>query len=105
MRLSNRDGSPVDPVPFVVVALLSGLILVSWGPLYLKEHGVSEGFAVGVSVALSVVAVGVSYHRYVWTADPQVRQEVPAVERYRRLVYGIAIGVVVLLALVGLLHV
>lgn len=105
MRLSNRDGSPIDPVPFVVVALLSGLILVSWGPLYLKEHGVAEGAAVGVSVALSVVAAGVSYHRYVWAANPRVREEIPAAERYRRLLYGIAISVVVLLALVGLLYV
>lgn len=105
MRLTNRDGSPIDPVPFFVIALLSGLVLVSWGPLYLKEHGVGEGVAVGVSVALSIVAAGVSYHRYVWAVDPQVREEVPAVTRYRRLLYGIAIAVVTLLALIGLLHV
>jgi len=34
MRLRNRHGSHVDPVPFVVVAGLTFMILLSFGPLY-----------------------------------------------------------------------
>lgn len=105
MRLRNRDGTPIDPVPFIVVSLLAALILVSWGPLYLVEHGLGLRTAIAVSVGLALVTVGIAYHRYVWTMNPTVREEVPAVTRYRRLVYGVVIGVIVVLALVGLLHI
>lgn len=105
MRLRNRDGTPIDPVPFFVVALLGVLVAISWGPLYLKSHGIGEPAAVATSIGLAAVTVGTSYHRYVWTADPTVREVVPAAVRFRKLVYAIVIGVVVVLVLVGLLHV
>lgn len=105
MRLVNRDGSPVDPVPFVVVALLGAMVLIAWGPLYLKSHGLEESVAVSVSVVLATGAVCAAYYHYVWTANPDVREEVPAAVRYRRLLYAIAIGVIVVLVLVALLHI
>lgn len=105
MELRNRDGTPVDPVPFVVVALLGVTVLVAWGPLYLKEHGVAEGTAVGCSGALAVGAVAAAYYQYVWTANPAIREEVPADVRFRKLLYATVIGTVVVLALLALLYV
>lgn len=105
MRLRNRDGTPIDPVPFFVVALLGVMVAIAWGPLYLKAHGVDEPVAVAASVALAALTVGASFYHYVWTVNPDVRSEVPAATRYRRLLYAIAIGVLVVLALVALLHV
>lgn len=105
MRLRNSDGTPIDPVPFLVVALLGVMIALAWGPLYLQSHGVGLPSAVTASVGLAAATVGTSYHRYVWTADPTIRETVPAAVRFRKLLYGILIGVIVVLALVGLLHV
>lgn len=105
MRISNREGSPIDPVPFIVVALLGVMVAIAWGPLYLKSHGVDESVAVAASVALAAVAVCASFYRYIWSANPNVRAEVPAAVRYRKLLYAIVIGVIVVLALVALLHV
>ena len=105
MRLRNRDGTPIDPVPFFVVALLGVMITIAWGPLYLKSHGVEQSVAVTASVGLAAVTVGTSYYRYVWTANPNVRENVPAAVRFRKLVYALLIGVVVVLVLMALLHV
>ncbi|QLD88934.1 hypothetical protein HWV07_07785 [Natronomonas salina] len=104
MRLRNSDGTPVDPVPFLVVALLGVMIAIAWGPLYLKSHGVGQPTAVTASVGLAAATVGSSYYRYVWTANPLVRRTVPAAVRFRKLVYAMVIGVLVVLALVALLH-
>lgn len=105
VRLRNRDGTPIDPVPFFVVALLGVMVAIAWGPLYLKAHGISELVAVTASVSLAVVAICASYYHYVWSANPDVRAEVAAEVRYRKLLYAIVIGVIVVLALVALLHV
>lgn len=101
MRVRNRDGTPIDPVPFLVVALLAITIAVSWGPVYLLELGVDLPVAVGISVALAGAAVVVAYHRFVWTSNPTVREEIPAHVRFRKLVYAIVAGGVVLLVLVA----
>lgn len=103
MPLKNSDGVPIDPVPFLVVALLAGMILIGFGPLYLMEFGLALEVAVASSVVLTLVAFAVAYYRFVWTTNPLVREEVPAADRYLRLVYGILIGVLVLLGLRALL--
>lgn len=105
MDLRNREGTPIDPIPFLVVALLGVTVFMAWGPLYLKEHGVAEPAAVGCSGALAAGTVGVAYYQYVWNANPAIREEVPAGVRFRKLLYAILIGVVVLLALVMLVYV
>lgn len=92
-------------MPFFVVALLGVMVAIAWGPLYLKAHGVDEFVAVAASVGLAVVAVGATFYHYVWSANPDVRTEVSAAVRYRKLLYAIAIGVLVVLVLVALLHV
>lgn len=105
MDLTNREGTPIDPVPFLVVALLAAMLLVGWGPLYLRAHGFGLTVSVAVSVVLTVLAWLVLYYRFVWTANPLIRQEVPAATRYLRLLYGIAAGVIILLGLTALLYV
>lgn len=104
MRLRNREGVPVDPVPFLVVALLAGTVLIAFGPLYLLEFGLSIEIAVVLSVVAALGAAALSYHRFVWTANPLTREEVPAATRYLHLLYAIAALVLVVLALRALLE-
>ena len=103
MRVRNRDGDPVDPVPFLVSAGLSAMLLFSTGPLY----GLAYGLSVRVSLAaVTVAAVAVSafaYHRLVWVAAPSW-VVVPAELRFQRLLYvAVAFGVVLLALSVPLL--
>lgn len=102
MDLSNKDGESVDPVPFLVVALLAITIFLAWGPVYLLEFNVDIRIAVGVSLALASVAVVASFYRLVWTTNPTVRREVPAAVRFKKLFYAIVIGVIVVLVLLGI---
>lgn len=104
MPLRNREGTPVDPVPFLVVALLAATALFTFGPLYLMAFGVALEHSVALSSGLSVLAGVVSYHQFVWAANPLAREEVPAATRYLRLLYAIAALVVVVLVLRGLLE-
>lgn len=99
IRLHNHEGTPVDPVPFLVVSLLGIPILIGWGPVYLLELGVPLAPAVSISVVLAAAVTAAAYHRYVLTARPEVRREVPVALRVRRLLYAIAVGVVLLLGL------
>ncbi|MFC7082051.1 hypothetical protein [Halorussus caseinilyticus] len=39
MRWGNRFGTPVDPVPFLVVAALGFLLCYTFGPSYLMAFG------------------------------------------------------------------
>lgn len=105
MELRNSEGTPIDPVPFLVVALLGICVAMAWGPLYLKSHGVGELLSIGVSGVFAVGTVGVAFYRFVWTENPNRREEVPASERFRTLLYATLIGIVVLLALIALLYV
>jgi membrane protein implicated in regulation of membrane protease activity len=95
----DRDGTPVDPVPFLVVAASAVLVVCSGGPPYLLALGLSLPVAVGVSLAVAAVAVGLAYRRYVRRAAPERRAVVPAQRRLGR--FGEAI--VALAALFALL--
>lgn len=101
MQPRNKRGTPVDPVPFVVVALLGVTTAYSYGPIYLTELGVDLVTAIGISTVVAAAVAGAAYHRYIWTARPDLRDEVPVDARLRRLVYGVAIliAVIVLLSL------
>lgn len=99
MKIPNRKGTPIDPVPFLVVALLAGTIAFAWGPVYLLGLDVDLDIAVGISAALAAVATIIAFYRLIWTANPTIREEVPAGVRFRKFVYGIIVGVIVVLAL------
>lgn len=90
--LQNRFGTPVDPVPFLVVSALGFTVSFSFGPIYAMELGASLSMAL-VAAALTTVAVAVvAYHRYVWTEQPDLRGEISAEDRFQRLIYGMLAG-------------
>jgi low temperature requirement protein LtrA len=101
VKLTNRHGTPVDPVPFLVVAALAFLVSFSCGPIYLLALGLSLPTALAVSGVFFVLATGAAYRRMVLTARPELRGEIPAERRFRRLVYAAVVGVA-LLALLSL---
>lgn len=93
MRVPNRSGVAVDPIPFVVVSGTATLLLLSFGPLYGQALGVPLSVAVGGSLALCAVSAVVAYYRQIWTASAVI--ETPAGLRAERLFYLMAIlGVV-----------
>lgn len=87
MRLRNRDGSAVDPVPFAVTAGLGSMLTMSLGPLYGQALGASLPTAVAASSAVLLAVVAVAYHRYVWTVRPELRGHVPGAVRIERLFF------------------
>ena len=96
MRVRNRDGDPVDPVPFIVSVGLAGMLLFSAGPLYGLAYGLSVRASLGISAVAGVAVTAFSYHRLVWAATPSW-VDVPAEFRFQRLLYvALAFGVILL---------
>jgi len=88
VSVRNREGEPVDPVPFVVVAGSAWLLCLSFGPLYLDAFAVPWPRGLAVSVAAALATTVWAYRRFVWTVDPTVRRELPPDLRFRRICYG-----------------
>jgi len=99
MGLRNRDGDPVDPMPWVVVVGLGFMLLFSMGPIYLQGYGLPLAPSVMVCSVLFLGLVGVSYWRYVYTVTPELRGEVPPEVRLERLFYAVLAGVLLLAAI------
>jgi len=99
----NRDGSRVDPVPYLVVTGLAFLGCFSFLPVYLRSLGVGLPASVAVAAAAFVGLAGVAYYRMVWTARPDLRGELPPGRRLQRLLYAALVVVGVLTALTLLL--
>ncbi|MXR42871.1 hypothetical protein GRX01_16175 [Halobaculum sp. WSA2] len=99
MRPRNREGDPVDPVPFLVIAGMGFMILLSAGPIYLMAlFGVDVTTALAGSAAAFVPVALVAYHRLVRSARPALREELPTSWRFRRLWYAaIAFGLLLVL--------
>jgi hypothetical protein len=103
MRVRNRDGDPVDPVPFLVSAGLSAMLLFSTGPLYGLAYGLSVRVSLAAATVAAVAVSAFAYHRLVWVAAPSW-VAVPAELRFQRLLYAaVAFGVVLLALSVPLL--
>jgi len=96
MQLHNREGTPVDPVPFLVMSLLGVLGSFSYGPPYLLEFGAGLAQALTLSAVVTVCLAAGAYHRYVWTARPELGALLTPGERLVRLFYGALIGLAVL---------
>lgn len=95
MLARNREGEPVDPVPFAVVAGSAWLLCLSFGPLYLDAFAVSWPRGLAASVAVATATTLWAYRRFVWLVDPTVRSELPPDLRFRRICYGaVAFGAV-----------
>lgn len=93
MRLRNKHGTTVDPVPFLVVVLGTVMVGYSYGPLYFMALGLGLGESLMACGAVVVGCVGLAHHRLVWTARPDLRGEVPPEARMKRLFYVVIIGV------------
>ncbi len=91
-RPRNREGTPVDPVPFLVVVLTAFLITHAWGPLYLGALGFSTAGSLSLLTALLAVIVAVAYYRLVWLADPGKPRVASPDQRLSYLLYAIVIG-------------
>ncbi|USZ71586.1 hypothetical protein [Natronosalvus halobius] len=98
-RLRNREGTPVDPVPFFVVAGLAVMLVLSFGPLYGQAIGVGLEYSAAGSIALSFVFTVGAYYRQVWTVRPEFVGVVPSEMRVERLYY---LMLVLLVVVVGL---
>ena len=99
MHLPNKHGTPVDPVPFLVVALLGVTVAYSYGPIYLTAFGLDLVLSLVISTVIAAAVTVVAYHRYVWTARPDLRGEIPVGWRLRRLVYAVVIGIALIVLL------
>lgn len=95
----NSEGTPVDPVPFLVVSALGFAIAFSMGPIYVMTLGASLPVGLAVAGGVTAVTAAVAYHRYVWTERPDMRREVPSAIRFRRLLYGLVGGFLAVVAL------
>jgi len=101
---SDRDGEPLDPVPFLVVAAIGLLVSLSFLPAVVMELGGSAG--IGVAVAL-VVAAGfaiAAYRRMVSGNRASLRTELPPEDRLRTIVYGVVVAAAAMFGLSLLLY-
>ncbi|MFB6268702.1 MAG: hypothetical protein ABEH83_02075 [Halobacterium sp.] len=95
MDVKNRDGDPVDPIPFLVCACLAVMLSFSLGPLYGAAYGLSVRVSLAVAACCSFGAVAAGFYRLVWTATPRA-VTTPAQPRFQRLLYlAVAFGAVV----------
>jgi hypothetical protein len=99
MRLRNREGTPVDAVPFLVVTAMTGLVAFSFGPIYCIAVGMEGPAVIGVPTVACAGAVVVAYHRLVHTARPELRAEIPTEQRILGLFYAALVGAALLVAL------
>lgn len=99
MRLRNRDGVAVDPVPPLVVGAAAFLLSFSLVPGYLLSFGVSLPVALVTSGVVFVGLAAVTSHQMVWRARPDLQGEVPAADRLRRLLYGVLLVALLLFVL------
>jgi len=70
MALRNRHGTPVDPVPFIVVSGLAFMLFLSFGPLYGMALGASLPTALAASTTGFLAVAAFAFYWQVWTARP-----------------------------------
>ena len=98
MRLRNRHGTPIDPVPFLVVVGLAFMLLLSFGPLYGQALGTSLDISIAVSVVSCRFVARLADYWQVWAARPQ-GPAVPAGIRAERLFYLMIVLAAIIVAL------
>lgn len=99
MELRNARGTPVDPVPLIVVVATSFVVCYAFGPAYLAEFGLPLGWSLTVSTGVFLIVDAAAYYRLVWTVRPDLRGEVSAEKRLRRYFLGTLTGIVLMLLL------
>lgn len=102
MEVRNRDGEPVDAVPFLVSTGILGMLTLSVGPLYGLAYGVPVGHGVAASLGATAIIAAVAFHRLVWVAPP-AWVTIPPEVRFQRLFYlAVAFGLALLVLTVPL---
>jgi len=99
MRLRNADGTPVDPVPFIVAALTAFLVTHAWGPLYLQALGLALAPSLVVLTVVWLSIVALAYRQLIRENRPERRRQVPLELRVKKLAYAIVLGILLLLLL------
>lgn len=99
MQFRNKRGTPVDPIPFLIVAILGFTIIFSFGPPYLLTIGFSLHAALVTCLVVVCITTAVAYHRYVWARRPTTDGEIPGPRRFERLIYAMLAGFLVVLLL------
>jgi len=95
MPLRNRDGAPIDPVPFAVVVGLAFMLIVSLGPLYGQAYGLPLWVGLLVSGCVFLVVAALAYHWTVRTARA-ADVDVPAALQAEQLLYvALILGLVI----------
>lgn len=99
MRLRNREGTEIDPIPFLVTGSVAFLLLFAFAPGCLLSLGMAIENALGLtSVAFSATLVA-AYHQLVYDVNPTRMEEIPGPVRFRRLVYVVLIATAVMVLL------
>lgn len=85
MRPRNTDGTPVDPVPFLVATALTFAVCYSFGPMYFVAFGVELPVAIVLSTGVFVAGTVLAYRSLVVHARPEMRGEISTYGRLRRI--------------------
>ncbi|EMA68331.1 hypothetical protein [Halorubrum kocurii] len=104
LRVHNRHGDRVDPVPFLVTAGLAFTFALSFGPIYGLSYGLTLPTSLALSTLAFAVATALAYQQLVRCAPPLDAGPLPPGPRVERLLYaGAGLGVLIVALTVPLL--
>ncbi|WP_144927482.1 hypothetical protein [Halorubrum salsamenti] len=96
MRVHNRRGDRVDPVPFLVTGGIAFAFALSFGPIYGLSYGLTLATSLALSTLAFAVATAIAYQQLVRCAPPRDAGPLPPGPRVERLLYaGIGLGVLI----------
>jgi len=96
LRVHNRHGDPVNPVPFLVTVGIAFASALSVGPIYGLSYGLTLAASLGLSTLAFAVAAAVGYHQLVRHAPPIDAGPLPPGPRVERLLYaGVGLGILI----------
>lgn len=91
MRVYNKHGDRIDPVPFLVTVGLAFMVAFSVGPIYGLAYGLALRAALGLSGAAFAGATALAYRQLVRSAPAIDAGPLPPGPRVERLFYA-AVG-------------
>lgn len=101
---SDRDGEPVDPAPFLVVAATGLLVSLSFLPAVVMRLGGSTGYGIAVALVVAAAFTVAAYRRMVSRSRASLRTELPPEDRLRTIVYGVIVAAAAMFGLSVLLY-
>ncbi|MUW15609.1 hypothetical protein GJ633_13960 [Halorubrum sp. CBA1125] len=95
MRVHNRHGDRIDPVPFAVTVGLAFMLTLSFGPIYGLSYGLSLTASLALSTLAFACATALAHHQLVRSAPAVDAGPLPPGPRVERLLYAVlGLGVV-----------